>query len=228
MRKIKGGGLKANTLKSMIKSTYDRSEVEGWNKIMDTPEVTGFKHPSGQVVIALRGTEGTLTDWQNNAVYGVGGELAYKMTPRYKRAKERVAELERKYNPEDITLIGHSQSGLIAELLPSKARERITINKATRPQDFLFRRRKSNQYDIRSRFDPVSFFPLQKSNYTIDGVSLNPLAQHSPEILEGNTVYGDKKYGNGLRHVKRGGKIIVRSYNNRKENQFVQEAKPMF
>ena len=212
----------------MIKSTYDRSEVEGWQKIMDTPEVTGFKHPSGQVVVALRGTEGTLVDWQNNAVYGLGGELAYKTTPRYKRAKERVAELERKYNPEDITLIGHSQSGLIAELLPSKARERITINKATRPQDFLFRRRKSNQYDIRSRFDPVSFFPLQKSNYTIDGVGMNPLKAHSPDILEGNKVYGDGKYANGLRHVKRGGKIIVRSYNNRKENQFVQEAKPMF
>ena len=228
MRKIKGSGLKANTLKSMIKSTYDRSEVEGWNKIMDTPEVTGFKHPSGQVVVALRGTEGTLVDWQNNAVYGLGGELAYKTTPRYKRAKERVAELERKYNPEDITLIGHSQGGLLAEIVPSKAREIISLNKATRPQDFLFRRRKSNQYDIRSRFDPVSFFPLQKSNYTIDGVSLNPLAQHSPEILEGNKVYGDGKYANGLRHVKRGGKIIVRSFNNRRENRFIDEVKPMF
>ena len=227
MRKIKGGGLKANTLKSMIKSTYDRSEVEGWNKIMDTPEVTGFKHPSGQVVVALRGTEGTLVDWQNNAVYGLGGELAYKQTPRYKRAKERVAELEKQYNPEDITLIGHSQGGLLAEIVPSNARERITLNKATRPQDFLFRRRKKNQYDIRSRFDPVSFFPLQKSNYTIDGVSLNPLAQHSPDILEGNKIYGDKKYGNGLRYAKRGG-MIVKSFNNRPENKFIEEAKPMF
>jgi len=228
MRKIKGSGLKANTLKSMIKSTYDRSNVEGWDKVMDTPEVSAFKHPSGQVVVALRGTEGTAKDWSNNAVYGLGGELAYKQTPRFKRAKERVAQLEKQYNPEDITIIGHSQSGLIAELLPSNARERITLNKATRPQDFLFRRRKKNQYDIRSRFDPVSFFPLQKSNYTIDGVSLNPLAQHSPDILEGEKVYGDKKYGNGLRHVKRGGKIIVRSYNERPENRFIEEAKPMF
>ena len=95
MKKIKGSGLKANTLKSMIKSTYDRSQVEGWQKIMDTPEVTGFKHPSGQIAVALRGTEGTLTDWQNNAVFGLGGETAYKMTPRYKRAKEQVAELEK-------------------------------------------------------------------------------------------------------------------------------------
>jgi len=162
MRKIKGSGLKANTLKSMIKSTYDRSNVEGWDKVMDTPEVSAFKHPSGQVVVALRGTEGTAKDWSNNAVYGLAGETAYKMTPRYKRAKERVAELEKRYNPEDISLVGHSQSGLIAELLPSKAREIITLNKASRPQDALFRKRRKNQYDIRSRFDPVSFFPLQK------------------------------------------------------------------
>ena len=228
MRKIKGSGLKANTLKSMIKSTYDRSEVEGWDKIMDTPEVTGFKHPSGQVVAAIRGTEGTAKDWSNNALYGLGGELIYKQTPRYKRAKERVAQLEKEYNPEDITLIGHSQGGLLAEIVPSKARERIVLNKATRPQDFLFRRRRKNQYDIRSRFDPVSFFPLQKSNYTIDGVDLNPLAQHSPDVLEGNKIYGDSKYGNGIRHVKRGGKIIVRSYNERPENRFIEEAKEMF
>ena len=74
----------------------------------------------------------------------------------------------------------------------------------------------------------MSFFPLQRSNYTIDGVSLNPLAQHSPNILEGKKVYGDKKYGNGLRPVKRGGKIIVRSYNERPENRFIEEAKEMF
>ena len=82
MRKIKGSGLKANTLKSMIKSTYDRSEVEGWDKVMDTPEVTGFKHPSGQVVAAIRGTEGTAKDWSNNALYGLGGELIYKQIGR--------------------------------------------------------------------------------------------------------------------------------------------------
>ena len=147
--------------------------------------MTAFKHPSGQVVVSLRGTEGTAKDWSNNLVYGIGGETAYKQTPRYKRAKERVAQLEKQYNPEDMTLIGHSQGGLLAEIVPSKARERITLNKATRPQDFLFRRRKKNQYDIRSRFDPVSFFPLQKSNYTIDGVGLNPLKAHSPDVLEG-------------------------------------------
>ena len=65
---MRGGGLIANTLKPMIKSTYDRSEVEGWDEVMDRPEVSAFKHPSGQVAVALRGTEGTLTDWQNKTM----------------------------------------------------------------------------------------------------------------------------------------------------------------
>jgi len=228
MRKIKGSGLQANTLKSMIKSTYNRSEVDGWNKVMDSPEVSAFEHPSGQVVVALRGTEGTAKDWSNNAVYGLGGETAYKLTPRYKRAKKRVAKLEKKYNPEDITLVGHSQSGLIAELLPTKAREIISLNSASRPQDMFYNKKKKNLYRIRAKFDPVSMFNISNPEYTINEKNLNPLRQHSPNILEGNKVYGDGKYGNGLRHVKRGGKIIVRSFNNRKENQFVQEVKPMF
>jgi len=50
------------------------------------------------------------------------------LTPRYKRAKERVAQLEKQYNPEDMTLIEHSQGGLLADIVPSKAREIITLN----------------------------------------------------------------------------------------------------
>jgi len=57
---------------------------------------------------------------------------------------------------------------------------------------------------------------------------LNPLKQHSPDILEGNKVYGDGKYGFGLRQAKRGGKIIVRSFNERPENKGIEGAKEMF
>ena len=228
MRKINGSGLQANTLKSLLKSTYDRSQVEGWTRVMNTPEVSAFEHPSGQVVVALRGTQGTAKDWSNNLVYGIGGETAYKQTPRYKRAKERVAELEKKYNPEDITLVPHSQSGLIAELLPTKAREIISLNSASRPQDMFNMKKKKNLYRIRAKFDPVSMFNISNPEYTINDKNLNPLRQHSLDILEGQKVYGDAKYANGLRHAKRAGSITVRSFNNLKENQFVQEVKPMF
>jgi len=66
-----------------------------------------------------------------------------------------------------------------------------------------------------------------KKNYTIDGVGLNPLKAHSPNILEGEKIYGDGKYANGLRKVKRRG-MIVRSFPERKENQGIEGAKEMF
>ena len=219
----KGGGLKSSTLKSLIQSGYDRSVVEGWTKVMDTPEVSAFKHnTTPQVVIVLRGTTGSMNDWSNNAVFGIGGEVAYKQTPRYKRAVSRVAEIERKYNPKDITIIGHSQGGLLTEIVPSNARERITLNKATRPTDFIFgRKKKKNQYDIRSKYDPVSIFNTRQADYTLQNKSLNPLNQHSADILskKPDVVYGDAKFGNGVRKVKRGG-MIVRSFNERPENKF--------
>jgi hypothetical protein len=56
---------------------------------------------------------------------------------------------------------------------------------------------------------------------------LNPLKAHSPDVLEGNKIYGDAKYANGLRKVKRGG-MIVRSFNHRKENKGIEGAKEMF
>jgi pimeloyl-ACP methyl ester carboxylesterase len=147
MKIIKGRGLKSSTLKSLIQSGYDRSEVEGWTKVMDTPEVSAFKHnTTPQVVIVLRGTTGTANDWSNNAVYGIGGEVAYKRTPRYKRAVARVSEIEKKYNPKDITIVGHSQGGLLAEIVPSNARERISLIRR-RDQVILYlveRKRKTN------------------------------------------------------------------------------------
>jgi len=57
---------------------------------------------------------------------------------------------------------------------------------------------------------------------------LNPLKAHSPDVLEGQKVYGDSKYGFGLRHAKNGGKIIVRSYNERPENRFIEGPTDMF
>ena len=120
------------------------------------------------------------------------------------------------------------QSGLIAELLPTKAREIITLNSASRQQDMFYKKKKKNLYRKRAKFDPVSMFNISNPEYTITEKNLNPLAQHRYNILEGQTVYGDGKYANGIRHAKRAGSIPVRSYPERKENQFIDEANPMF
>jgi len=91
-----------------------------------------------------------------------------------------------------------------------------------------FNKKKKNLYRIRAKFDPVSMFNISNPEYTVNEKNINPLAQHSPNILQGEKIYGDGKYANGIQPVKRGGKRIFRSYSERPENRFIDEVKPMF
>ena len=57
--------------------------------------------------------------------------------------------------------IGHSQGGYQAQLLGANTKEIITLNKATRPQEFIYgSSKKSNQYDVRAQGDLVSFLEV--------------------------------------------------------------------
>ena len=94
---LKGGGLKANTLQILLEATYTGNEVEGFtiDKSISSNETRVFvSNSSPHVVISHIGTYNT-ADWMNNAVYAVGGDFAYKQTPRYKRA-EKVQKLAEK------------------------------------------------------------------------------------------------------------------------------------
>ena len=137
---LKGNGLKAGTLQALLEATYTGNEVEGFNvdKSISTKESRVFvSNSSPHVIIAHIGTYNT-ADWMNNAVYAIGGDFAYKQTPRFKRAEQVQKKAEQKYNPKNISVIAHSQSGIIAQLLGKNVYETITLNKATRVQD-LFR-----------------------------------------------------------------------------------------
>ena len=78
-----------------------------------------YVHPSGQVVVAHKGTSGVL-DWGNNAVYGLTGDVGYKLTGRYREAKKVQDTAERIYGAKNITTIGHSQGAYQAQLLGDK------------------------------------------------------------------------------------------------------------
>ena len=66
----------------------------------------------------------------------------------------------RKYGQNNISTIGHSQGGLLAELLGKNSHEIITVNKATSP--FSDNSGGKNQHDIRSDCDKVSMFKTKK------------------------------------------------------------------
>jgi hypothetical protein len=70
-------------------------------------------------------------------------------------------------------------------------------------------------------------FNISNPEYTINEKS-QPISTTLLRYFRRRERYGDKKYGNGIRHVKRGAKIIVKSFNNRPENKGIDEAKEMF
>jgi hypothetical protein len=254
----KGSGLKADTFRRLLESSYEGGDVGDFkmDRELSTKTSKVYTHPSGQVVVAHRGTAGAM-DWGNNFVYGLGGDAYYSLTPRYREAKKVQQNAERKYGARNISTIGHSQGGLQAQLLGGNTREIITLNKATRPQEALFgSSKKKNQYDVRAGGDAVSLFrnPFQKARDETIDIKGNPLEQHSTDVLgEGDKVYGDKTfYGNGIKVCFKGNKLtnkkdfdniiekivnkrktksggmIVRSFNDHPDNKGIEEALKTF
>jgi hypothetical protein len=191
----KGKGLKADTMKGMLDATYGKKQdnIDGYvlDKDLSKGKSKVYYNPqTNHAVVAHRGTSG-FSDWANNLAYAVGGKELYKLTPRYKEAKEQQQSAHKKYGKKNISTIGHSQGGLQAELLGKNTKEIITLNKATRPFDDL---KQENQFDVRSKGDIVSKLnPFEPNyDYKIKAESKNPLTEHSTNVLN---RLGDTKIG---------------------------------
>jgi hypothetical protein len=200
-RKKKGGKLSVSQFKNLLNASYDNKadNINGYvkdNSISTNTSKVYYNPETRHTVVAHRGTAG-ITDWANNAVYGLLGEKYYKKTPRYKEAKSVQENAVNKYGKDNTTTIGHSQGGLQAELLGDKGRETITLNKATRPKS---NRKNNNQFDLRSSNDIISGLnPFQTNNgkeITIRSKIFDPLKAH--KIDELNRLDGDMVIGNGI------------------------------
>jgi hypothetical protein len=200
-RKKEGGKLSVSQFKNLLNASYDNKadNINGYvkdNSISTNTSKVYYNPETRHTVVAHRGTAG-ITDWANNAVYGLLGEKYYKKTPRYKEAKSVQENAVKKYGKDSITTIGHSQGGLQAELLGDKGRETITLNKVTRPKS---NRKNNNQFDVRASNDIVSGLnPFQTNNgkeITIRSKIFDPVNAH--KINELNKLDGDMIIGNGV------------------------------
>ena len=130
----KRGGYEGAELKALIeKGSYQGKKKVGdyeLDKSLSTGRAKVYVNPkTGKTVVAHQGTQG-FTDWGNNLVYAVGGSKLYKKTDRYKEAARVQKAAEKKYGT--VSTIGHSQGGLLAELVGGKG-EVTTVNKAAHP-----------------------------------------------------------------------------------------------
>ena len=226
-----GGSLKASVIKDMIKASYNNNEgyesIDGFtkNKQLSNSEVLCYYNSStGQAVAVFRGTEGTATDWSNNAKYAVG---MYDTTDRLTRAKEAYNKIINTYGEKNVSLVGHSQSAVITRKLGANAKEVINLNGANLGEKNL-----DNEHTIRSSSDVVSQvkpvadvynkvqdskwnmikgaanyvlpkkqqFEMAKDtsnqNITIPSNSLNAISEHSPDIMD--RLPADQMIGQGI------------------------------
>ena len=199
---VRGGALKASDLRKLLASSYSGAPVDNWSmeKDMSTKNSKVYRNPStGQVVVAHKGTQGT-TDWGNNLIYALTGEMGYKQTPRFKEAQMVQKAAENAFGRDMVSTIGHSQGGLQAQMLGGDSKEIITVNKATRPGEVVTgSSKKKNQTDIRTKIDPVSAFrspfASKKKSITLDANTANPVEAHSYEALG---QLGDEMIGEGI------------------------------
>lgn len=187
----KGGSLSSGDLNTLLKASYDLNTPlpEGFvydSEISSKTSKVFYNPNTNQAVVAHMGTQG-VADWGNNLIFALAGKSGYKMTARFKEAKDVQKKAEKKYGKETITTIGHSQGGLQAEILGERGKETITVNKATRPLT-VFEKTQKNQTDVRSSADLVSgFAPLQKKGkkgITIKAETYDPLSEHATDILD--------------------------------------------
>jgi predicted esterase YcpF (UPF0227 family) len=195
MTTLNGGALGARNLQSMLANTYDKKgkNIDGFeiDKNLSGKRTKVWYNPeTNQSVVGHRGTANT-RDWITDARMAYGNET----NNRFKHAKRIQKKAEAKYGQENISTIGHSLGGRLAEKYGKKTNEVITVNKAVIPKTFLDRVPK-NQYDVRSSRDVVSALPqVNKNKHTIQAESWNPLTEHKTEVLlrEPDRVYGKQK-----------------------------------
>jgi hypothetical protein len=206
--KLKGGSITANELKVFLKESYEdppKQNIMGYELDLKLSSQSIFKNQMTarvyvndglkKVIITHRGTGMEMhgADWVNNAVYATS-TAAYKLTPRFKRAKKVQDDAIEKYSAFEINSIGHSQGGMIVHLLNSpEIKNSIGFNPASK-NELLGK----NEYIIRSSSDAVSalsvpnkmmneaLFPGWSKRHliTIHDKTGDPIAEHSPDILD--------------------------------------------
>ena len=182
----KGGSLSSEDLRYFLKASYKRKHID-YNNFQVDKHLTGqrvqvYHNPDTKhTVVVHRGTKGI-----HDAITDVRYALGDRSSQRFHHSAKVQRQAEAKYGAENITTVGHSIGGVLSESVGHQCKEVLTLNKPVSPADMVCRPVRSQQTDIRSRFDPVSVLrPFQrgKKATTLSSRSLNPLTEHSTDSL---------------------------------------------
>jgi hypothetical protein len=177
MRLITGYGLHPQELKAFLNESYvepsqRQNDIFGYFRdetIGGNYGAVYFNPEKNEAVVVHRGTDVTLGDWKNNLIYA-DNLNNYVRTERFKIAKNIQDKAERKYGAENIITIGHSQGGLLANLLGEDTKETIIFNPAMKLE-----KTRPNMTIVRSDKDVVSaVVPIRNTYHRTLGRILHP------------------------------------------------------
>jgi hypothetical protein len=174
--------MKVQTLKKVLKSSYNTGKISDADLVVN-PKLTGkrvqvYYNPKTKKAIVSHRGSASLKDW---AVTNVGMAVGYEGGKRFKHAQKIQKEAEKLYGAKNVTTVGHSLGGRIAEKVGKKSNKIITYNKATTIRSLLTPTQ-SNQTDIRTSGDIVSqlskYQKKRGTSITIPSTN-NPIKAHN-------------------------------------------------
>lgn len=121
-------------------------------------------------------------DWRNNIQNVSTGTFQY--TPRYQSAKSAYLKAKEKYKDIPVTLVGHSQSGIVVNDLTQKGDKGYTLNGALVKQ-----KDNPNVTNYRIKNDLVSAFSNPNDMKTLQGDSRNPLVSHAIDNIRNEPIF---------------------------------------
>jgi len=179
-------GVDRKSVKKYLKASYQKNsdvKLAGLDKKLSGKRVKVFYNPeTKKSVVVHRGTA-SARDWVKT---NVPMALGFESGNRFKHAKKIQKKAEAKYGSSNVTTMGHSLGGRLAEKVGKKSASIITYNKAATPKS-IRKKTPKNQQDIRTSRDVVSLLSTAQKHsnkpITLKSKSLNPIAEHAVEKI---------------------------------------------
>ena len=173
-------------VKKFLTASYDhKAKVpEGYSKdkSLSGKRAQVYKsNNSDDTIVTHRGTKGI-----HDMITDVKLVFGNKKTKRFKHGEKIQKQAEEKYGAHNVTTMGHSLGGKIAEDVGKKSKQIITVNKAATPLD-IGKKIPKNQTDIRTKNDLVSKLSETQrggKKITIKSDSKDALKEHGLDTLD--------------------------------------------
>lgn len=230
-KKLRGRALPAYLISKFISASHDkdfhdvaqykidRDLSHEWVKVYYNPE-------NKQCVVVHRGSADLADAWTDVKLL-----FQQKNNERFKTSERVQKAAEAKYGASNVTTIGSSLGGYLAEEFGQNSKEVITVSKPTTPLDVLKGKKKGkHQHDIRTTRDPIAIlqnFQKDKKDVIIPSQTFNPAREHmGDEIVQrlpGDLMIGERNemIGGKLNKLQvRELKDLVIALRSKKRNEF--------